>query len=151
MKHEETTNFDYNKETGAATAIIHVKGKIYVGTAYCHPDDMEFANQLTGCDIAYRRASIKMLKDIRDNELIPGLKSLNAYLYSINKGQYFDKKNPMVKILYHNITQRQNEIDMINEMIKNEKAQLKEFIDTKDALYQKLRAKRAKLDENKEV
>ena len=57
----------------------------------------------------------------------------------------------MVKILYHNITQRQNEIDMINEMIKNEKTQLKEFIDTKDALYQKLRAKRAKLDENKEV
>lgn len=146
MKHEETTKFDYNKETGAATAIIHVKGKVYVGTAYCHPDDMEFANQLTGCDIAYRRASIKMLKDIRDNELIPGLKSLNAYLYSINKGKYFNKKDPMVKILYHNINIRQEEIDMVDEMIKNQRQDLREYLASKEKLYSQFREKRAKAD-----
>lgn len=144
MKKEETTRFMYDEEKALATAIIYTpKGKVFVGTAQCHPNDMDFANALTGQEIAYRRASIKFLTDVRDNELKPELKALNSYLYSINKGKYFDKKNPMVKILYHNINQRKEEISMVDEMIKTERQQLIDYLDSKDKLYQRLRKSRA--------
>lgn len=149
MKKDETTKFMYDEEKALATAIIYTpRGKVFVGTAQCHPDDMDFANALTGQEIAYRRASIKFLKDVRDNELKPGLQALNAYLYSINKGKYFDKKNPMVKILYHNISQRQEELSMVNEMIETERQQLIDYIKSKDDLYTRLRRTRTGSDKN---
>ena len=144
MKKEETTRFMYDEEKALATAIIYTpKGKIFIGTAQCHPEDMDFANALTGQEIAYRRASIKLLQDVRDNELKPGLQALNSYLYSINEGKYFDKKNPMVKILYHNIAQRQEELSMVNEMIKTEREQLIDYLKSKEDLYNRLRKARA--------
>lgn len=149
MKKQETTRFMYDEENALATAIIYTpKGKIFIGTAQCHPEDMEFANKLTGQEIAYRRASLNFLKDVRDNELKPEIKALNAYLYSINKGKYFDKKNPMVKILYRNITQREEELEMINDMIDNERSQLIEYLKSKDDLYARLRKSRGISDKN---
>lgn len=140
----ENTTFDWNPDQGLATAIIEYKDRIYVGTAQCHPDDKDFQNMLTGQEIAYRRASIKVLCDIKKNELKPGLQALKDYLYSINKGKYFNKKDPMVKILYHNINIRQEEIDMIDEMIKNQRQDLREYLASKEKLYSQFREKRAK-------
>lgn len=150
MKNKQKNYVDYDAETMIASAIIYTpKGKVFVGTAQCHPDDADFANALTGEEIAFRRASIKMLEDVRDNELKPAIEALNSYLYSINKGQYFDKKNPMVKILYHNINIRQEELSMINDMIKEEKKQLKDYLAAKEQLYEKLRAHKAKRSADK--
>lgn len=145
---KENTTFDWDDDKGLATAIIEYKDKIYVGTAQCHPDDKDFKSMLTGQEIAYRRASIKMLSDIKKSEMMPGLQALKDYLYSINKGQYFDKKNPMVKILYHNINIRQSEVDMVTAMIKNQRNELSEYLKNKDKLYTQLRAKRARMDKS---
>ena len=55
--------FDYNPETGISSCIIEDRdGNIIYGIAKCHPDDMDMANEKTGCDFAYRRAYIKVLQ-----------------------------------------------------------------------------------------
>lgn len=145
---KEKTTFDWDEEKGLATAIIEYNDKVYVGTAQCHPDDKDFQSALTGQEIAYRRASIKMLCDIRRSEMKPGLQALKDYLYSINKGQYFDKKNPMVKILYRNINLRQDELDVVNAMIKNQRQQLSEYLAAKDKLYKRIRERNSKAVKN---
>ena len=49
-----------NNETTFCT--IKYGDEVYTGLAKCHPEDMDFANTLTGQEIAYKRALAAMLK-----------------------------------------------------------------------------------------
>lgn len=53
---------NYDKITGIATVTVQDHRNIFTGTAKVHPDDFDFANGLTGFDIAYLRAMIKRKK-----------------------------------------------------------------------------------------
>lgn len=45
---------------------INYEKNKYVGTAYCHPDDIEFKSDLVGYHIAFLRAAKKVLMHYRD-------------------------------------------------------------------------------------
>lgn len=52
----------YDKQLCQSTFVIEEKGRIFKGTAKIHPDDQEFAAELTGIQIAAYRANIKREK-----------------------------------------------------------------------------------------
>ena len=65
-------DFTYDEETGVTICTLKdTKRNTYIGEAHCHPDDTDMKNQMTGSEIAYRRAYIKFLKHIRDTEFVP--------------------------------------------------------------------------------
>ena len=49
--------YEYDKEHHFSSVIITDKyNRPYVGAAFIHPEDIEFANEKTGLSIAYSRA-----------------------------------------------------------------------------------------------
>ena len=60
---------EYDEENGITTCTLQdTKHNTYVGEARCHPDDVDMKNKMTGSEIAYRRAYIKYLKHLLDNQ-----------------------------------------------------------------------------------
>ena len=66
--------FSYNPESGEASCLIEGKdGNIIYGIAKCHPDDMDMANEKTGCNYAYKRAYIKVLQAYKKEDYFSSL------------------------------------------------------------------------------
>ena len=71
-----------NNETTFCT--IKYGDEVYTGLAKCHPEDMDFANTLTGQEIAYKRALAAMLKaEIKSTK--QELKIFNNFYNSIKQ------------------------------------------------------------------
>lgn len=134
--------FSYNPESGEASCLIEDKdGNIIYGIAKCHPDDMDMANEKTGCNFAYKRAYIKVLQAYK-KELKIQLGALNQLYYSMNRSKYFNPKSYENKMLQRQIRQRQEDISYVNDSIKNAKDELNYIIKEKDKFYQGIRKHR---------
>ena len=134
--------FDYNPETGISSCLIEDRdGNIIYGIAKCHPDDMDMANEKTGCDFAYRRAYIKVLQAYK-KELKTELKVLKQLYYSMNRSKYFNPKSYENKMLQRQIRQRQEDIEYTNNAIKEAKNKLNYIINEKDKFYKNIRKNR---------
>ena len=134
--------FDYNSETGISSCLIEDRdGNIIYGIAKCHPDDMDMANEKTGCDFAYRRAYIKVLQAYK-KELKTELKVLKQLYYSMNRSKYFNPKSYENKMLQRQIRQRQEDIEYTNNAIKEAKNKLNYIINEKDKFYKNIRKNR---------
>ena len=115
---------EYNEKTGVS--IVKLKDKEnneYIGKAYLHPDDKEYASQFAGCRLAEYRAWIKyyqyqrrikkaqlkelenLAKEINENYLVPGLKTQ--------------------RLVWSHIRQRRREISQWEENIKTLKNLIK--------------------------
>ena len=134
--------FHYNKETGCSTCIIETKYGKFSGTACCHPDDMDMASEKVGCEIAYSRAAIDSLKYERDNVIKPSLKALKQLYYSMNRSKKFNPKSYEYKMLKRQIECWEFDLAVINDMINTERTWIRDYINTKEALYQNIRANR---------
>ena len=53
--------FNYIKSSGTTTCTISDGQNTFIGTAKCHPDDRDCMSEYTGCEIAEKRAKIKIL------------------------------------------------------------------------------------------
>ena len=134
--------FHYDKETGCSTCIIETKYGKFSGTACCHPDDMDMASEKVGCEIAYSRAAIDSLKYERDNVIKPRLKALKQLYYSMNRSKKFNPKSYEYKMLKRQIECWEFDLAVINDMIDTERTWIRDYINTKEALYQNIRANR---------
>ena len=123
--------------------ITDEKGRLFTGDANCHPDDMEFYSPLAGQKIAYYRAVIKLLRHTRDNEILPELKALKQYLYSINCNKEFNKKAYSTKILYRHINLKEKELEEIRNAIKTTQASLNDYMEGINILTKKIAEKRS--------
>ena len=134
--------FHYDKETGCSTCVIETKYGKFSGTACCHPDDMDMESEKVGCEIAYSRAAIDSLKYERDNVIKPSLKALKQLYYSMNRSKRFNPKSYEDKMLKRQIECWEFDLAVINDMINTEKTWVRDYINTKEALYQNIRANR---------
>ena len=134
--------FHYDKETGCSTCVIKTKYGKFSGTACCHPDDMDMASEKVGCEIAYSRAAIDSLKYERDNVIKPSLKALKQLYYSMNRSKKFNPKSYKYKMLKRQIECWEFDLAVINDMINTERTWIRDYINTKEALYQNIRANR---------
>ena len=134
--------FHYDKETGCSTCVIETKYGKFSGTACCHPNDMDMASEKVGCEIAYSRAAIDSLKYERDNVIKPSLKALKQLYYSMNRSKRFNPKSYEYKMLKRQIECWEFDLAVIGDMIDTERTWIRDYINTKEALYQNIRANR---------
>lgn len=139
--------YEWQPEEGLAICKVYYNNMEFKGTASCHPDDIDMCSKMTGQTIAELRAEIKKLQHIRDNELRPQLKALKQLYYAMNRSKKYNKKSYESKMLYRAIKNISNELDMIKEILDDDRKFLKEYIDLKDIYYKNIRSRReAKAD-----
>ena len=142
------TEFEWNEELGAATCVlIDDKQRIVVGHAQCHDDDRDMISERTGCEIAYRRARIEHLRMVREAELKPALQALKQLYYSMKHSSHFNPKSYENKMLQRQIRLFEFDLATTKEIIASEQRFLKEYIQGKDKVHNRIR----KAKQNNEV
>lgn len=140
-----TPSVIWDAATNTSTCtLVDDKGRKFIGTAKCHPDDLDFSNELTGGVIASRRAMLKYLQSIKRDILQPELNALKQLYYSMNQSKKFNPKSYENIMLQRQIRLKEEDLATIEEELVRLKQDLKLFIATKDATYKKLRENRAK-------
>lgn len=134
--------FDWDEETGTALCLLEDKQNCFVGYATCHEDDRDMCSKRTGCEIALYRAEIDYFQHVRDNELMPSIKALRQLYYSMNKSKYFNQKSYETKMLQRQIRLLEEDLATIKQMLTETRRKLKQYIDDKENVYQKIRANR---------
>lgn len=140
MKQEPIFNWD--PEEGVASCIIKYKNQTFCGVAMCHEEDKDMMSEKTGMEIAYRRATIDYLKYVRDMELKPALKALKQLYYTMKHSTHFNPNSYENSKLQRHIRMYEFDLETINELIVNERKNLKDYIDKKDEFYKKTRISR---------
>ena len=134
-------NFEY--KSGVSTCFIETDtGRLAIGQAFCHEDDLDMASEKTGNEIAYKRAKIDLLRLIRDYELKPRLQALHQLYYSMKHSTQFNPKSYENKMLQRQIRLIEFDLETIKELIAEEQIKLKEYINSKDAFYKAVRKNR---------
>ena len=144
MKSKRKFKYDWDQENGVATCYLFDKNNVFIGMAMCHSDDEEFKSEKTGIHIAESRARIKMLQHIKNNELKPELSGLKQLYYSMNKSRHYNRKSYEAKMLWKQMKVKQRDIDLVTNIIHNEKQKLNDYISDKNEFYKKVSTNRAK-------
>ena len=132
--------FIYND--GKAICTLQDKyGHIYQGEAQCHPDDMDMESEKTGCEIAFKRAKIKLYQAYK-NELEIKIKAIHDLYYSLNQSKSFNENSYESKMMRRQLRLLQFDLTTAKEIIAIEKKFLKEYIDSKENFYKRIRANR---------
>lgn len=137
-----TPKFEWYEEDRQAICKLHTKYGTFTGIASCHPDDEDMMSEKVGCEIAYSRAAIESLKYERDNVIKPSLKALKQLYYSMNRSKRFNPKSYEYKMLKRQIECWEFDLAVISDMIDTERTWIRDYINTKEALYQNIRANR---------
>lgn len=135
---KEKITFEYNPEIGTAYCLLEKNGTVVAGAAACHPDDMDFASERTGCFIAEVRANIEMLREER-KLLSASLKTLNHILSNMQTSKHHNPKSYEAKMIRNQIKTLEKKIGMINADIADEKQYLSEYLQNKEIMYRKHR------------
>lgn len=134
--------FNWDPEEGVASCIIKYKNQTFCGVAMCHEEDKDMMSEKTGMEIAYCRATIDYLKYVRDMELKPALKALKQLYYTMKHSTHFNPESYENSKLQRHIRMYEFDLETINELIVNERKNLKDYIDKKDEFYKKTRISR---------
>lgn len=126
---------------GSAVYIINYNGYRFVGEATCHPDDMDFESERVGLTIAEARANIKVLRHMRDCEVKPQLKILKHLYDNIKSSTHHNIYSYEAKMIRSQIRTIEKELATISNAIADEQKFIKDYIDGKDKMYKRLRAK----------
>ena len=111
-------------EDGFASVTIRVADNIFIGTAQCAPEDMEFCSEKTGLAIAETRAIINYLTWVRDIELGQQLKILEHLENGVNAKEKKDKNGYMI---YRAANRCRDEIKFINDYITDTQDRLEQY------------------------
>lgn len=133
------TNYSYSE--GNAKFTINYHGQVFIGTAKCHPEDIDFESARVGLTIAESRANIQVLRHIRDCELKPQLKILNHLYMNMKTSKYYNPKSYEAKMIRNQIHALEKDLAAIHNQIIDEQTFSKDYISGKDRLYRKLRDK----------
>jgi hypothetical protein len=133
--------YTYDVETGKAIYTIKYNGLDFCGEAFCHPEDMDYGSERAGLSIAECRANIKLLRFMRDYEMRPQLKILKHLLHNTRNSKYYNPISHEAKMLRSQIRTIEKELATISNAIADEQKFIKDYIDGKDKMYKRLRAK----------
>ena len=134
------TKFD--KETGTATAWILEKGNFFEAKARCHPEDIDFCSERTGCYIAELRVHMKYLTHLarslrEERKIIQKTYNRISAVRGYSKGSNYD----------WNWNKIFDEIDakimIITEAYKADVLALHNYIEGKEKSYRLIRSMRA--------
>ena len=136
----------WDETTGIATYTIHTTeyNLTFTGTAYCHPDDDSWKNELVGIEIAKRRAWIKVYQHFKNHELRPQLNALKQLYHSMNRSKNFNEKSYENRMLQRQIRMITFDLTTINETIAELRKDLKHYIDKKDEFHRSIENLRVK-------
>ena len=129
------TEFMYENNISVCT-LTDNKNRIFIGQAYCHPDDLEFASEFTGCEIALRRAMIKAMRAERDDIKI-SLQTLKQF--DLQNSPKFNKYTYQYKMLQRSINRTTSNLTTIKQEIATEVQKLQEYIHMKDVIHNRIR------------
>ena len=132
---------EYNYDHGNSLFIIYYKDQVFIGEAYCHSDDMDMESERTGLTIAEARAHIKLKKFQKRFEIEPVVNAYRHTLKNIQSSSHHDPKAYESCMLRSQLAHWEDKLAEIIADIADEKKYLKEYIDQKDKLYRKLRAR----------
>jgi hypothetical protein len=132
----------YRYKDGVSLYNIRYKGFDFQGTAVCHDEDLDMESERVGLSIAESRATVKVLKFIRDNEIKPQLKILEHLYSNMKTSKFYNSNSYEAKMVRKQLGNIKKELTTINNTIADEKKFLKDYIDGKEKLYQRLRAKK---------
>ena len=132
----------YRYKDGVSLYNIRYKGFDFQGTAVCHDDDLDMESERVGLSIAEARATVKVLKYIRDNEIKTQLKILEHLHSNMKTSKFYNPNSYEAKMLRKQIGVIKKELATVNNTIVDTKKFLKDYIDGKEKLYQRLRAKK---------
>ncbi len=136
--------FNYNEHRGTTICTISDGQNTFIGKAKCHPDDRDCMSEFTGCEIAERRAKIKILQHIKNNQIIP---QIQAYEHLISTMLNSKQLNPQsyeftrIKAEYDNLLAQ---YAIIKEKIKNSQNKLKEYLTNREKVNKFIRLKKTK-------
>jgi hypothetical protein len=139
MKHEPIFNWDEN--SGTASCILTDGQKVFTGFAQCHPEDMDMSSEKTGCEIAFRRARINVLRGYRD-ELKIKLQALNQLYHNMIRSHRFNEKSYENVMLQRQIRMINFDLTTTKEMIATEEENLRKYLSDKEEFYTKTRIRR---------
>jgi hypothetical protein len=134
--------FEFNKDTGFSKCIIKDKELEFIGTAQCHPDDMDMNSHFTGMTIAEMRAELAAFRHIRDNEIIPELRALKELHGTMKHSKRFNPKSYENVMLQRAIRRKEFELKEIRTIIAEQVAAIHSFIFEKEKCYQGMRRNR---------
>lgn len=140
---ENIAKYIWDEDKKYAKCELTVNKKVYIGEAFCDPKDMDMGNEMTGCEIAFRRAVIAALVAERE-ELKIALAPLKQVYYAMNRSKYFNEKSYENVMLQRQTRMIEDDLATVKEMLAMEKQGLKELIEKKEEFYQKIRANRNK-------
>lgn len=136
--------FNYNEHRGTTICTISDGQNTFIGKAKCHPDDRDYMSEFTGCEIAERRAKIKILQHIKNNQIIP---QIQVYEHLISTMLNSKQLNPQsyefkrIKAEYDNLLAQYT---TIKEKIKDSQNKLKEYLANREKVNKFIRLKKTK-------
>ena len=134
--------FSWDDENKVAVCIVKDdKDRTYVGEATCHENDLDYASERTGCELAFRRAKLQYLRTVRDADLKPALAALQHLYGCMAHSTHFEAKSYEARTVRKHIHQTTFELATIKEEIAYEYQAITDYIRGKDKLYKRLREK----------
>ena len=110
----------------------------FIGKAVCNPKDYDMYSVRTGENIAFTRAQIKMLQ-AEKREMRIKLEALLHLQSTIKNSKHYNIKGYVENRISNHITIYYNDILNIQEDIEDLRKILKDYIDGKEKIYQKIR------------
>ena len=140
--------FEWDEVTRTAHCYINIDDtQLIIGSAKCCPEDYDMSSEKTGCEIAYYRASIKLIQHFIINDINPRLSALKQLYYSINQSSQYNAKSYESRMIRRQIRLVQNELDVAKDMLIDRKDQLKEYLKKKEEFYKMIRSMRRVTEE----
>ena len=135
--------FEWDETLGIAYCELTDGERVWIGMAECHEDDFDMKNEKTGCEIAFRRARIKALKE-KKRDLKLQLSALNQAYYSMNRSKHFNPKSYENRMLRRQIHLIESDLNTFKDMIATEEQNLITYLKEKDKFYKHIRYNREK-------
>ena len=135
--------FEWDEVTRTAHCYISIDdSQLIIGSAKCCPEDYDMSSEKTGCEIAYYRASIKLVQHFIMNDITPRLNALKQLYYSINHSSQYNPKSYESRMIRRQLRLVENELAIAKEMVVERKEQLKEYLKKKEEFYEMVRSMR---------
>lgn len=119
------TTFKHFEKTGLTICKMPIKGKLYIGTSQCHPEDKY--SERVGNRLAHDRASIEYLCDQRD-AMVCQLKVLKHLLSIYDQSVKTNKNSYEYKMLVRQINILSEDIEGLRFVIREAKEVDKEYV-----------------------
>lgn len=132
-------NFFWDTDNRVCSCVLTAHGVEFYGIATCHPNDEDMKSVRTGEIIAFNRAYIKYLQHMRNTQVDPILKVLTDLYKNMASSHRFNSKSFEAIQLYKEIKYYEENKRVINQLIKDTREYLKNYINEKDKFYQRMR------------